>query len=431
MSSGVEADIALDAAVIATLGLNRVLGGAAGLAGSGARALAALAEGKAETRAAALAEAERYATAVHAVIERNARIVALTESTRRASHAAGVALPSGLTATEIAERTEAELTAWCAATDSALSEAEHAIQAGLAAELAGRVFAVAPASLDIDASVLADPRARAGGDTPVAAEREQQDTVGQGPARAEHPEQNERAERIRALARVLSRLPADTADADVSHVAAAAERLAGATTPAEAEGLLNEVRLRVQEASRRARERREALRRATAEREAQDQAEAERRYVLESVVAAFNDMGYQVDTGFETLTPRDGTLVLTRSDRPDHAVKMRVDELAAAPTPSVRPAGRANATSATLRAALVRTQAPESEEERRLDVEREREWCEAFEAARHRLEAAGLRASVTWRVEPGDQTLPVAPEARHTRTRQRQRERRRAREAEA
>ncbi|MCW2903354.1 MAG: hypothetical protein JWO67_5619, partial [Streptosporangiaceae bacterium] len=36
MSSGVEAEIALDAAVVLSLGTNRLLGGAAGLAAGGA-----------------------------------------------------------------------------------------------------------------------------------------------------------------------------------------------------------------------------------------------------------------------------------------------------------------------------------------------------------------------------------------------------------
>src|SRR5512139_3518684 len=109
MSSGVEADIALDAAVIATLGLNRLLGGAAGLAGSGAQALAALAEGRVEGREAALAEAERYAAAVHAVIERNARIAALTEavSARQAADQAR-ALPAPLPMDGLAGRTGAD-----------------------------------------------------------------------------------------------------------------------------------------------------------------------------------------------------------------------------------------------------------------------------------------------------------------------------------
>ncbi|NEA24352.1 response regulator receiver protein, partial [Actinomadura bangladeshensis] len=48
MSSGIDADLALDAAVVLSLGMNRVLGRGAGLAGRGAEALAALAAGRAE-----------------------------------------------------------------------------------------------------------------------------------------------------------------------------------------------------------------------------------------------------------------------------------------------------------------------------------------------------------------------------------------------
>jgi hypothetical protein len=137
--------------------------------------------------------------------------------------------------------------------------------------------------------------------------------------------------------------------------------------------------------------------------------------VLDSITAAFEEMGYEVRTGFETITAADGEVVLTRGSWPDHGVRMRVDAPAGGPR--------------HVRAAMVRTRAARSEDDRRLDVEREREWCEAFEAARDRLAAAGVRSEVTWRLEPGVRELPVTDRARQTGSRAAERrERRRERE---
>src|SRR5262245_32805498 len=91
MSSGVEAAIAIDAAVVLSLGTNRILGGAGTLTAAGAQALAALAEGRAEAHAAALAEIERHERAVRAVLELNARIAVLSEAGDR--HRMHVAVP--------------------------------------------------------------------------------------------------------------------------------------------------------------------------------------------------------------------------------------------------------------------------------------------------------------------------------------------------
>ena len=76
--------------------------------------------------------------------------------------------------------------------------------------------------------------------------------------------------------------------------------------------------------------------------------------------------------------------------------------------------------------ALLRTEPAESDDQRRLDVEREEQWCASFEAARERLERAGIHADVRWRVEPGEQRLPVARQrrtGRQPRARQRERDR--------
>ncbi|MGK5552749.1 response regulator receiver protein [Actinomadura kijaniata] len=373
MSSGVEADIALDAAVVLSLGMNRVLGRAGGVAGKGAEALAALAAGRAEARAAALAEVETYERALREVLERNARIAALADARDRVG--APVELPAPLQPAE--EQAPEELTAWCSAVDRALDAAERRLSEHVAAEVAGQVFAVPAEGL------------RAGtGPVPAA------------PAVAEE-----------ALHRVLARLLPDTPERERRAVAEAARLVADARTGDEAEAALTEVRLRIQDANRRTRELREAERRRAAEREAAEQAEAERRYVLESITTAFADLGYDVQAGFETLTPGDdGTLLLTRGSWPDHSVRMRVDD------------------ARQVRAAMVRNGRAESEDDRRVDVEREREWCEAFESARERLERAGIRSQVTWRLDPGVRELPVAAEARQTRSRTGRRERGRERE---
>jgi hypothetical protein len=366
----VEADIALDAAVVLSLGMNRVAGKAAGLTAIGADALAALAEGRAEARAAALAEAEQRDRAMRAVIERNARIGVLADAQR----GAGVTLPAPLPPGD--QRT-AELQAWCAATDQALAEAEQEISARLAESLTATIFDVPAAGLRTELGQ---------------AERATVERATVERATADYGQ-------AAALVRVLARLAPEAADADRAHVQEAAERLADAGTDGEAEALLSEVRLRVQQANKRTAERGEEERRLAAEREAEEQAEAERRYVLDTVTEAFAELGYKVDEGFETMTARDGEVVLTKGSWPDHSVKMHIEDAGA------------------LRAAMVRTRQPRSEDDRRRDAEREQEWCDAFEAARERLTAAGVHTEVTWRIEPGEHELPVTAEARQTRAR--------------
>ncbi|TDB86751.1 response regulator receiver protein [Actinomadura sp. KC216] len=377
MSSGVEAEIVLDMAVVLTLGMNRVLGRGAGIAGRGAEALAALAEGRAEARAAALAEVETQERALREVVARNARIEALAE-TRDRLGAADVPLPAELRPDE---RPVEELTEWCTSTDRLLDEAERRLSEHLAAEVTAQVFAAPAEGLRTDTTRRPEPAT----------------------------DEDERAAVQQSLARILARLLPDASDAEKRAVADAARLLAGITTADEAEGVLHEVRLRIQDANGRVQERREDERRRAAERDAAEQAEAERRYVLDSITAAFEDLGYEVQAGFETLTAGDGTVTLTKGAWPDHSVRMRVDD------------------AAHVRASMVRERPAESEDDRRVDVEREREWCEAFEDARARLEAAGIRSDVSWRLDPGVRELPVSAGSRHTRTRAGQRERSRER----
>ncbi|GAA2421320.1 hypothetical protein GCM10010191_35910 [Actinomadura vinacea] len=387
MSSGVEADIALDAAVVLSLGMNRALGRTAGLAGRGAEALAALAAGRAEARAEALAAAESQDQALRQVLERNARIAALAGT--REELGAEVLLPAPLRPDE---RPVEALTAWCAEVDAVLDEAEAALSEHLAAQVAAEIFArpAGPAGLRAD---LGTPPA---GAADAAADQGLEDAR-------------------RTLERVLARLLPDVPEEHRGSVAEAAGLLAGAGSIEEAEGALTEVRLRVRAANRRTEELRAEARRRAAERDAAEQAEAERRYVLSSITSAFEEMGYEVQEGFETLTAGAGEVVLSRGSWPDHSVRMRVDD------------------AAHVRAAMVRTRPARGEDDRRLDVEREQEWCEAFETARARLEGAGIRSAVTWRLAPGVRELTVTERSRgaatgETRSRTGQRERRRERE---
>jgi hypothetical protein len=380
MSSGVEARIALDVAVVLSLGTNRLLGSAGKLTAAGAEALAALAEGRAEKRAAALAEVERQHQALQQVIERLARLAVLAEAAER--HGADVVLPQAL---DVQGLTPEDLAAWCEQADPLLEAAERGISERIASSVEAQAFA---GFASTEPTELASTESK---------ERPE-------------PGRESRAGRRAALARVVGRLLPDTAEADVRHVAAAAERLGTARTEAEAESLLSEVRLRVQQANRRTAERQAEQARRTAEADAAEQAAAERAYVLDAVTTAFGDIGYEVEAGFETLTASDGTVILTRDGWPDHAVKLKIDE------------------PKTLRAALVRTEEPHSEEDRRRDVEREEEWCAAFEAARRRLAGAGVASDVRWQLDPGEHRLPVAREARQTRKARRERTRQQERE---
>jgi hypothetical protein len=395
VSSGVEADIALDAAVIASLGLVRVLGGAAGLAAAGTGVLAGLAEHRAESRAQRLQEIKQHEQAIAEVLDRNARIDALAASARR--NDAEIALPAPL---EPADRTADELVGWCREADAALAQAEESLATAIASAATGRIFAA--------------PEKVTEAVTPV----------------APLPP----SELSATMARVLARLLPDTTDDDRRRVTEAAELAAAATTPDEAESRLTEVRIRIQQANERARRRRDdraaaarfllelrnhpeaddvrarlgevadgarlfddALR-AEAVRLVEDlQRQAEHEYVKRTLREAFEELGYELGEGFETLTAQEGEAVLTRGDWAQHTVKVRVDD------------------ARQVRMALLRTEPAESDDQRRLDVEREEQWCASFEAARERLARAGIHADVRWRVEPGEQRLPVAQQRRTSR----------------
>jgi 8-oxo-dGTP pyrophosphatase MutT (NUDIX family) len=409
VSSGVEADIALDAAVIASLGLIRVLGGAAGIAAMGTGVLAGLAEARAEVRARRLQEIQHHEQAIAEVLDRNARITALASSAER--NDAEIVLPAPL---EPAEMTADELIAWCTEADTALATAEESLATSIASAATGRIFAAE----SLKATADTPP------DRPVAAAPDALATT---------------------MARVLARLLPDTTEDDLRSVTEAAEQAAAASTQGEAESRLTEVRIRIQQANEQARRRRddraaaarflrelethpatgdvpgrlaevaggtrpfdESLRAEAVRLVGDLQREAEHQYVAATLREAFEELGYEVAEGFETLTAEAGEAVLTRGDWAQHAVKVRVDD------------------ARQVRMALLRTEPGEGADQRRLDVEREEQWCASFEAARERLADAGIHADVRWRIEPGEQRLPVMQQRRsrqQPRARQRERDR--------
>src|SRR5690606_6465424 len=134
------------------------------------------------------------------------------------------------------DRSAEELTAWCAATDRALAEAERRISEQRAAQAAGRVFGVPAEGLRPEL------------EAPQPAGDREADT----------------RRRAHTLARVLARLAPDVSAAERGPVLEVAEQLAAAATDGEAEALLAEVRLRVQRANEQAAARRAAERRRAA-----------------------------------------------------------------------------------------------------------------------------------------------------------------------
>ena len=209
MSSGVEADIALDAAVVLTLGLNRLLGRTAGMASSGADILAALAERRANAKQEAIQEAERYEQAIHDVIDRNARLAALAEAQHEAARVYGISADSDIPAPlDITGQPLTELTGWCDGADTALAEAERRVAENVAAAVTGQIFAV-PAD-----GLRAELPARE--ETTRAAPQ----TVEGDRASAAAKEQI-----VATVARVLARVLPDTSEADRRSIAEAASQI--------------------------------------------------------------------------------------------------------------------------------------------------------------------------------------------------------------
>jgi hypothetical protein len=351
------------------------------------------------------------------VSARNARIVALRGLAGAGPKPALAAVPEPLEAGTI---DTAELQVWCLATDERLAAAAEAI----AGRLAGDMLAgVTGRQAEAGRLVRAAP-----------------DPAGPGTAAAEASQEIERT-----LLRVLTRLDADTAPEDRRSVAEAASRVVAAPAPGGARVLLDEVRLRVQQANKRSRARRAdtvdaarllhaagqdteeaaALRTELAEvvsgrrqldgdlrvraatAVAAADAAADRRYMAEMVLHTVAELGYAVDEGFETATVADGVVRVSRPDWDEHAVHLLVDP-----------------ESGQVRTALVRT-APgaDTAEEQRTDAARERAWCAALEVARARLDDAGVQTNVRHLTAPGTRVVPQVSRVRTARPARRAAER--------
>lgn len=422
------------AAVGAALALSAALGGT-GLALEGLGNLASLGadwlQAKADSRQAELDQIRRYEQLVCDVLDRHARIDALSDAVRRAQRDHGAraafAVPEPL---RFEGQPPADLQAWCARIDDELASAEETLSQAIAQAMATELMATATGGISAGQRRLVSQTGA---------------PAGLGAPDKQAPD--ERAVLTATLTRVLSRLVPDAAQADVLDVRAAAARVTEAATAASAQSRLTDVRIRVQRANTRARTAREdAVRAARCLRlltgyqapgadavragltdvvagrrrldesleaeatrlTAAAQTERERRYLGAALSSALSGLGYQIGEGFETLTARDGEVFMTRGDWPAHAVKLKLGD------------------DQQLRFAMVRTKPPASRQDRQLDAEREQAWCRSFEQVRAAIARCGVRTRMQWRLEPGTQQLPVAavgPARPEAASRHRERER--------
>ncbi|WP_441249533.1 hypothetical protein [Kitasatospora sp. McL0602] len=359
--------------------------------------------GEEAAREAALRAAAARDAAVRAVKTRNAWITALAEAGEGLKKQYGTAVTvRPLEPLPLGTQSTSELETWCAEADHALAAAERELGEQTARAAATAVFAD-----------VAGP----------AAERRLIDAAElfAEPTGVEEIEQT--------VTRVLSRLLPDCDEGDRAAAQLAAARVAGAAGPDEARSWLTETRLRVQRANAGAEAKRrdageavgllhdlvnargadadpvrallaevvagrrtldEALRRRVSGCQAAVEAEAEQRYVVNTVTDALTDLGYEVGQGFETLTVSNGALRLSRSEWPEHAVNLVVDQQ-----------------SGQLRTAVVRTAAGGGDDGSRLDVEREEQWCEDFHELRGRLAQAGLSTEIQVAAPPGQVPVPL------------------------
>jgi hypothetical protein len=390
-------------------------------AGAAWRATGREEQARAAARREAAERAAEWEAAVRAVLDRNARIAAYAGSIANARQRGGdqpvIAVPEPLC---VVGQSTQKLLAWCRQVDVELAAVGAALAEQAAAAMAAELFGGRSSVLggrpsgpvsaaEVLAAMVARPERGPGAEAAVLA----------------------RQRLAESLARVLGRIHPDAAAADWDAVQEAAARVVDAPSAGEALDHLGEVRVRVEEANSRARQRvdeavtaarmlqglagyagqgaeeaRSALAEVVAGRRGMDaelgraaveqlaarQAEMEHRYLVEKVVATLGELGYEVVEGFETLTVSNGVSRLARSGWTDHAVSVVVDQEAG-----------------EVRTAVVRTSKGVGEEQRRVDAEREQQWCDSFAAARERLAAAGIQAVTTLEVPPGQRVLPVAP----------------------
>lgn len=354
-----------------------------------------------QERHAALAEWE---AAAREVVDRNARLSVLAA---RPGGTPGLPAPLILQGQPLEE-----LTQWCAATDQALA----AVERTLLAEAASAVSVVLESITR--GGTAAEPVAA----DEVLAQHQQRHSTDIAPP----------AELIEACNRILDRLVVDVPAAGRAEVLAAVERVHECRTPAERQGWLAELRVRVGEANDAAVRQREqartaatmvqALSESTEHRAARLRAELaevvagrraldpelrqkamtacdqvrieqESNYVREALARGLTELGYQVDQRFDTFTGGGARLRLVRDQWPEHAVSMVVD-------------------GDELRTMVVRTEGAEGDDAARLDVEREQQWCADFEELRDRLADDGLRVELHRLTPPGQRRMPLATRRR-------------------
>lgn len=350
------------------------------------------------------AELAAWEQAAREVVDRNARLSVAASG--GAGGAAAAQLPEPLV---LCDQSLDELGAWCAAADRALEAAERARVAEAAAEVSAALTAVGGGATDA-AGVLAAHQAE-----------------GTAPP----------AELVEACERILAGLGTAVGADERAEVLAAVSRVRHCTTPADQHGWLAELRVRVRQANELATRRGDDARTAATMLQAlaesgqpwevpprtvqlrgelaevvggrreldpelraealaaceQVRAERENSYVRDALTRGLEQLGYDVDQGFDTFTAQGARLRLSRDQWPEHAVSVVVD-------------------GESVRTMVVRTESGEGDDAERLDAEREEQWCADFDELREQLVGDGLRLDVQRLVPAGQRHVPVASRRR-------------------
>ncbi|MFI0405822.1 hypothetical protein [Actinomadura sp. 3N508] len=357
------------------------------------------------------------------VIDRNARIAVLAAECAAVTAGTGRAAPRSLPGPMRLACEIDDLAAWCASADEAIAEVESWLAEAAAIEIgrhlaeAWRIVRPGEAQPEIFSAekvaeamrAAAKPRAKPGA-RPAAS------------SRAADPESLSAD-----VARIVARLPADVAAEDLTAIRRAAEK-ALVRDLGEARTRLADLRQRVDVADTRAATQRSdaedaavmlqaladaadqegaalkqelsdvvarrraldpALRARALDRCARIQAAAEQAYLREAVLAAADDLGFEVSADVTTLTGANGRLELSRDDWPEHAVALVLD-------------------GGELRSMVFRTEQRDGQDARRVDLEREQDWCDAFEEVRERLAGDGVQVGTRMELRPGERDqVPV------------------------
>ncbi|TMR03697.1 hypothetical protein ETD83_10255 [Actinomadura soli] len=359
------------------------------------------------------------------VLDRNARIAVLAaECAAVTSGECPLSLPAPMPlACEIDD-----LAAWCASADAAIAEVESWLTDAAAIEI-GRHLAEAWQVVR-----PGEPRPEIFSAEKVAEAMRAASRPGTRLTAARDPESLSAD-----VARIVARLPADVAAEDLAAVRRAAGK-ALVRDLGEARTRLADLRQRVDAADTRAAIRRSdaldaavmlqaladatdqdglelkqaltdvvarrrdldpALRTRTLSRCAQIQAAAEQEYLRQAVLTAADDLGFEVSADVTTLTGGNGRLELSRDDWPEHAVALVLDD-------------------GELRSMVFRTEHRDGQDARRVDREREQDWCDSFEEVRERLAVNGVQVGTRMELRPGERDrVPVTKAAAPARSRPR------------